>query len=74
MKDYCDSLDRSTSSVEHTLKDGPEIDRPDNPVSELDAEAVRPGDLERLDPVDGVSHAPLLLPQRLNLAWKSAGL
>ena len=48
--------------------------RPDEPVPELDVKSVRPRDQERLDPVDGLSHAPFFLPQWLNLTWQAACL
>ena len=61
-------------AVEFAFQHRSEIDRPDEPISELDADAVGPNDLEGLDLVHWMFHAPCLLLERVNLARRLATL
>ncbi len=61
-------------TVELAFQHWSEVKGPDEPIPELDAKAVRPHDLEGLDLVDRVFHAPYLLPEWFNLVRRPARL
>jgi hypothetical protein len=71
--DRVELLEVAQWAVELAFEDRPKIDRPYEPIPELDAEPVWACDLKRLDRVDWVSQA-FFLPQRLDLFRHTPGL